>query len=421
MKPLFTNVRKYSLRQIYYALKGRITKGWTIALAAVIMMTLVIASFSIFFAFQSLASSSMTSHQASITTNTSTTTTTGALAAPKLHNILLIANENLLRIAPDNDLYPGGVWLNAMTFNGTIPGPLIVANQGDTLTVTLKNEGKLAHSLNFHAGFGPSHALSGVVSAGENKTWTMKVNYPGAFVYQCDGDNLNGMWEHIADGMYGGIVVRPPNEQPAREFHVAFNEVYDTNAHPPFAENPFVANQSFSSSSEDNNTSQAAVAGSFDIEKFLARKPDLILTNGMAFRYISWIGTESKIILNPDAEAFHVKAGELTRWYIFNAGPRNNIAFNFGAGLVKEAAIANNNVNNLVNSSGSGGSESLLSSTVPLDRQNSQTYYDEVVDIPPGSGTVVEVTFPEPGTYFGNDHDVGSILYGAGFVVIAEE
>lgn len=134
----------------------------------------------------------------------------------------------------------------------------------------------------------------------------------------------------------------------------------------------------------------------------------------MAFRYIPWIGTESKIVLNPDAEPFHVRAGELTRWYLFNAGPRNNVAFNFGAGLVKEAAI---NSNNLVNN-GSGGSES--SSLPPPDRQDSQTYYDEVINIPPGSGTVIEVTFPEPGTYFGNDHDVGSILYGAGFVVIAD-
>jgi nitrite reductase (NO-forming) len=409
-------------------LKERITKGWTIALAAVIMMTLAVVSSSIFFAFQSLASSSMTSDQASITTNNTSTyiTTITDPLAPKLHNILLIANENLLRIAPDNDLYPEGVWLNAMTFNTTIPGPLIVANQGDTLTVTLKNEGKLAHSLNFHAGFGPSHALSGVVSAGENKTWTMKVNYPGAFLYHCDGDNLNGMWEHIAGGMYGGMVVRPPNEEPAREFHVAFNEVYDTNAHPPFADNPFAINQS--STEGNNNTNQtaaaaaAAAAGSFDIEKFIAQEPDLILTNGMAFRYIDRIGTEAKILLNPDAEAFHVRAGELTRWYIFNAGPRNNVAFNFGAGLVKEAAAAAiNNINNLT-SNGSGGPASSSSSLSTLpNRQDSQTYYDEVINIPPGSGTVIEVTFPEPGTYFGNDHDVGSILYGAGFVVVAEE
>ena len=309
-----------------------------------------------------------------------------------------------------------------MTFNGTIPGPLITAIQGDTLNITLINVGKLAHSLNFHAGFGPNHALSGVVSAGENKTWTMKVNYPGAFLYQCDGDNLNGMWEHIADGMYGGIVVNPPKEEPANKFYVAFSEIYDTHAHPPFA----VASQS--PADDDNNiTSNSsnqtdAAVGSFDIEKFLARKPDVILTNGMAFRYIPGIGTESKIVLNPDAEAFHVKAGELTRWYIFNAGPRNSIAFNFGAGLVKEAIESNgsnnNNNNNSVNDNGSIGRPVAFSS---LDRQNSQGYYyDEVVNIPPGSGTVVEVTFPEPGTYFGNDHDVGSILYGAGFVVIAE-
>ena len=48
------------------------------------------------------------------------------------------------------------------------------------------------HSLNFHAGFGPNQALSGVVNAGENKTWTMKVNYPGAFLYHCDGLILMG-------------------------------------------------------------------------------------------------------------------------------------------------------------------------------------------------------------------------------------
>ena len=90
--------------------------------------------------------------------------------------------------------------------------------------------------------------------------------------------------------------------------------------------------------------------------------------------------------------------------------------------MVKEAIESNgsnnNNNNNSVNDNGSIGRPVAFSS---LDRQNSQGYYyDEVVNIPPGSGTVVEVTFPEPGTYFGNDHDVGSILYGAGFVVIAE-
>lgn len=64
------------------------------------------------------------------------------------------------------------------------------------------------HSLNFHAGFGPSQALSVVVKAGENKTWTMKVNYLGAFLYHYDWDNLNRIWERIT--VYGymvGIIV----------------------------------------------------------------------------------------------------------------------------------------------------------------------------------------------------------------------
>jgi nitrite reductase (NO-forming) len=319
---------------------------------------------------------------------------------PKLHNILLIASENMLRIAPDNDLYPGGVWYNAMTFNGTVPGPLIVVNQGDMLRITLRNEGELVHSLNFHAGFGPTQALSGAISTGENKTWTMTLDYPGAFLYHCDGDNLNGMWEHIAGGMYGGIVVHSPNDKSdvQQEFYVAFSEIYSTGANPPFS----VA-QSYPS-----NASKIA-SGSFDIEKFVARNPDLILTNGMAFRYIPGIGTESKIMLNADAEAFHVRAGELTRWHIFNAGPRNNIAFNFGAGMVKEVPLGNSELS---------GDETTRSA-YSLDNDGNQIY-DEIINIPPGSGTVIEVTFPEPGTYFGNDHDVGSILYGAGFVVIAD-
>ena len=377
-------------------MKG-ITKAWTVATAVTTVIAFVVI-FSIFFALQPSLSSR----------DSDQTTIVPEPLAPNLHNrsILLIANENLLRIAPDNDLYPGGVWYRAMTFNGTIPAPLIIANQGDTLKLTLKNEGKYVHSLNFHAGFGPDQALSGVVNAGENKTWTMKVNYPGAFLYHCDGDNLNGIWEHIADGMYGGVVVRSPNEFNAtKEFYITFSEIYDTNAHAPFTEN-----QSLS------NSGDAQSAGSFDIGKFLARKPDLVLTNGMAFRYIPWIGTIAKIDLNHDAEVFHVKTGELTRWYLFNAGPRNNIAFNFGAGMVKEVVNKYDNNNNNTESS----SSEMTSAMSVRQMDNNSQGYDEIVNIPPGSGTVIEVSFPQPGTYFGNDHDVGSILYGAGFVVVAE-
>jgi nitrite reductase (NO-forming) len=51
-------------------------------------------------------------------------------------------------------------------------------------------------------------------------------------MYHCDADNLNGVWEHVASGMYGGIIVRSPiydlEHQAAKEFYIVFSEVYNT-------------------------------------------------------------------------------------------------------------------------------------------------------------------------------------------------
>ncbi len=67
--------------------------------------------------------------------------------------VLLVANENQLQIAPDNALHPGGIEYAAMTFNGTIPGPVIAGDKGDVLNITIRNDGKTIHSLDFHAGY----------------------------------------------------------------------------------------------------------------------------------------------------------------------------------------------------------------------------------------------------------------------------
>ena len=79
--------------------------------------------------------------------------------------VILFAHDAIVQVAPDNQLKPGGVLYEAMTFNGTIPGPLISVNQGDTLEITLVNQADTVHSLDFHAGYGPSQAL------GQCGTW----------------------------------------------------------------------------------------------------------------------------------------------------------------------------------------------------------------------------------------------------------
>lgn len=303
----------------------------------------------------------------------------------------LIADEAEVQITPDGHALWPGLKYNAMVFNGTVPGPVISVHQGDTVEITMVNEGNTIHSMDFHSAVTTTGANSGPVKSGESKTWTFKAENAGAFFYHCSADGLNGVWEHIANGMYGGIVVHPHNEKPAKEFYVGFNQIYTT--------------------SMSSNTT-----GSFDFNKFMTKNPDLILTNGMAHKYVPAIGGVAQLVLNkPLADElaagnlenfFVVKPGELTRWYIINAGPNDGLAFHFiGAMMdVKDGSIIN--------------------------RYGTQLKNDETWWIPPGSATVIEVTFPQgggpegspdgtPGIYVGVDHEMTDVVKGAAFAVVA--
>jgi nitrite reductase (NO-forming) len=307
------------------------------------------------------------------------TPTADAQAQPttqgKVKPVLLVAKEVVVDVAPDNALHPGGIKYNAMTFNGTIPAPVIAVDQGDTLRITLRNDGKAIHSLDFHAGLGPSEAVgSGALRPGESKTWDLKADEAGAWMYHCGADGLNGVWEHIANGMYGAVVVHPTNERPAKEFYLTFSELYNTADQGPFK--------------------GANATGSFDLVKFITDQSDLVLTNGMAHKYVPAVGTIAKLPLNPDAQVFKVKPGELTRWYILNPGPNDGVAFHFISGQID------------------------VHDGFIRDRYGTQDMNDETWWIPPGSASVIESTFPEEGLYVGVDHAMKDVVKGGAFAVL---
>jgi nitrite reductase (NO-forming) len=296
--------------------------------------------------------------------------------------VTLIADEVEVQVAPDNALHPGGVMYKAMVFNGTTPGPVISVDQGDTIEFTLINEGEVIHSMDFHAGFGPQAAVGSDASEtgsniqpGQSVTWTWSPPFAGAFYYHCGADGLNGVWEHVANGMYGGIVVHPQNERPAKEFYVVFGELYANNVQGLFT--------------------PANGTGTLDLNKFLARNPDLVMTNGMAHKYVPAIGAFSKIDLNPDAQVFQVQPGELTRWYIVNGGPSDDVAFHFISGMI---SVHDGSVQN---------------------RYGTQDLNDETWNIPPGSASVIEAVFPTEGLYVGVDHAMNDVLKGGAFAVLA--
>ena len=293
---------------------------------------------------------------------------------------LLIANENKVKIAPANALHPGGIEYAAMTFNGTIPAPVMAVDQGDILNVTIKNEGKTIHSLDFHAGIGPSKVLSGNIQPGETKSVAVYADNAGVFMYHCGADGLNGVWEHIANGMYGAVVVHPANEEPAKEFYLSFGENFNT-----ADKGLFVGT---------NGTT-----GTFDLTKFATEQPDLILTNGMAHKYVPGIGETSKIVLNPNPEIFKVKPGELTRWYILSPGPNNGVSFHFISGQIDVRDGTN----------------------AEKTDYGTQVLNDETWWIPPGSASVIESTFPENGTYVGVDHNMNHVVRGGALAVVGDE
>jgi nitrite reductase (NO-forming) len=300
----------------------------------------------------------------------------------KTKKVTMIASEVEVPVSPDNALHPGGVMYKAMVFNGTIPGPVVAVDQGDTVEFTLINEGQVIHSMDFHAGDGTTQAVGSNASehgsnvqTGESVTWRWTPTRAGAFFYHCGADGLNGVWEHIANGMYGGVVVHPRDERPAKEFYVVFGEIYSNSVQGLFT--------------------PANGTGSFDVNKFLAGNPDLVMTNGMAHKYVPSVGSFAKIDLNPDAEVFQVKPGELTRWYVINGGPNDGVAFHFISGIL---SVHDGSV---------------------MNRYGTQVLNDETWWVPPGSGSVIEAVFPDEGIYVGVDHAMNDVLKGGAFAVLA--
>lgn len=123
---------------------------------------------------------------------------------PVIVAVELLVQEKMIEIAP-------GVKTWALTFNGTVPGPIIVVHQNDYVQLTLKNPttSTMMHNIDFHAATG---AMGGgelsEVGPGQSKTFRFKAIKTGVFVYHCAPGGLMVPF-HVASGMNGAIMVLP--------------------------------------------------------------------------------------------------------------------------------------------------------------------------------------------------------------------
>jgi nitrite reductase (NO-forming) len=202
--------------------------------------------------------------------------------------VSITVEDRVLEIAP-------GVRYAAWTFNGHVPGPMIHVRQGQRVDVTFQNHGSMPHSLDFHsARVAPEQAFKDVLPG-----HTMKVSFvasrPGVFLYHCVTAPAVG---HIANGMYGAMIVDPARPlPPAKSFVLTAGEWYP----------------------------DVSTPAHLDYRKALAMTPDWSTFNGRAFQY--------------DDSPLHVRPGERVRFYVVNAGPNLVVPFHIVGGIFDRAYV----------------------------------------------------------------------------------
>jgi nitrite reductase (NO-forming) len=122
-----------------------------------------------------------------------------------------IIEFEMLIIEKEHEIDEDGTMLQGMTFDGSIPGPLMVVHEGDYVELTLFNppENQMQHNIDFHSATGGlgGGALT-LVNPGEKTVLRFKADRPGTFVYHCAPGGPMIPW-HVVSGMSGAIMILP--------------------------------------------------------------------------------------------------------------------------------------------------------------------------------------------------------------------
>jgi nitrite reductase (NO-forming) len=123
-----------------------------------------------------------------------------------------------------------GTTFTYWTFGRKVPGPMLRVKKGDTVEIALTNNksSKAVHSIDLHSVTGGHGGGAHTqVAPGQTKTITFKALNPGLYVYHCATPSVA---HHISAGMYGMILVEPPEGLPKvdREFYVMQGDLYTT-------------------------------------------------------------------------------------------------------------------------------------------------------------------------------------------------
>ncbi len=253
-----------------------------------------------------------------------------ALASGTVHDIEMKMSERLMTVAAG---YEQLVW----TFADQVPGPMIRVRVGDTVRIHLINPATntMGHSIDFHASMVAWNDEMRTINPGEELVYEYKANYAGVFMYHC---GTAPTLHHIANGMYGMIIVEPKEGLPKVDKEFAF-----------------VQSEWYLGPQGQVTDLTKAAAG--------APSPDFVVFNGIANQYKD----------NP----IPVKVGETVRVFVLNAGPNVDSSFHVVGTIFHD----------------------VIKEGIHLAEGNAGNWGVQAVDLSPAQGAIIEMRFAEDGLY----------------------
>ena len=237
-----------------------------------------------------------------------------------------------------------GVQYTFWTFGGKVPGKFVRVRQGDTVEFHLQNhpDSKMPHNIDLHAVTGPGGgATSSFTAPGHQSQFTFKALNPGLYVYHCATAPV-GM--HVANGMYGLILVEPPEGLPPvdREYYVMQGDFYTVGKYREKGLQPF------------------------DMQRAIDERASYVVFNG----------SENALVGD---NALRAKVGEKIRLFVGNGGPN----------LVSSFHVIGEIFDKVFTEGGSRAQENVQTTLIPA-----------------GGSAIVEFKVEVPGTYILVDHSI---------------
>lgn len=246
----------------------------------------------------------------------------------------------------DTEVAPG-VRQTLWVYNGTMPGPVLHGRVGDRFVIRLVNDTEMGHSIDFHAGEVSPDKPMRTLAPGESLTYRFTADHSGIWLYHCSSMPMSA---HIANGMFGAVVIDPPDLPPVDHSYVLLqSELY-----------------------------LGAQDGSVDVDKVKAEQPDAVVFNGYADQY--------------DTAPLTARVGERVRLWVLDAGPNRPTSFHVVGGQFDTVFSE-------------GG--------YLLRRENPEHGAAQVLALGPAQGGFVELSFPHPGHYAFVSHVMADAERGA--------